>query len=203
LPNRLKDKPQDMTKDEIYEHLAKVYLGKREKHQKPKKKEKFRLSLAWNLFLTIVILSSAFYGFTAFLSKKDPSSKSQVIFTLNNSLIRLKYDLTDPYPKVKQFSIAIPAMDVAQYKKVNFSIRGTQDGSPGIVKVILRNKKNEVDYYFARDIDLKWKTFSVSLNEFEKISDWTELQDISFVLEGWNLENEKGVVLIDGVNFSS
>jgi len=203
LPNRLRNIPQDMTKDEIYEHLAKVYLGKREVQLKPKKKPHYYFPFAARLLVTILILVSAFYGFSAFYSKKETSLNNQTIFQLNTGLIRMKYDLSDPYPKVKQFSLTIPAGDLSSFSQLNFSLRGTKDGSPGIVKIVLRNQKNEMAYYFARHIDYQWKTFHVSFNDFKGISDWSNLKDVSFVLEEWNLEDEKGSILIDNVNFSS
>lgn len=203
MTHSLRNKPQDMTKDEIYEHLAKVYMGKRETQAHIKKKPSLNFSFAGRVFLTIVVLTISFYGFTAFYFRRDTNIKNQMIFNLNTSLVRVKYDLSDPYPKVKQFSLQIPPTDLSQFHKINFSIRSTKDGSPGIVKVVLRNQKNEMAYYFARDIDFRWKTFSVALVDFKGITDWSNLKDVSFVLEEWNLEDEKGVILIDNVNFSS
>ena len=60
-----------MTRDEIYEHLAKVYLGKRENVAEEKKKKAINQSwLVINAVITAVIVISTVYGFTAFLTRR-------------------------------------------------------------------------------------------------------------------------------------
>lgn len=193
-----------MTKNEIYEHLAQVYLGKREGFEEKKKKQP---PLDYNFFvhilMTIVVLASVFYGLSAFLSHKSIETQKNIIFALNNSPLRIKYNLTHPYPQVSQFSIPIPKVNAAKYQSFGFSIRGMEEGYPGIVKVILKNRKNEEAFYFIEGVKLKWRKFSIPLSEFRGISDWTSLTDVSFVFEAWNTEKKKGIVLIDEICFSS
>ena len=60
-----------MTRDEIYEHLAKVYLGKRENVSAAKKKKQANQpALVINIAITTVLVISTVYGFTAFLTDK-------------------------------------------------------------------------------------------------------------------------------------
>jgi len=60
-----------MTRDEIYDHLAKVYLGKRESVAPPVKPKKINRSLlVINIVITAVITISTVYGFTAFLTRR-------------------------------------------------------------------------------------------------------------------------------------
>ena len=68
-----------MTREEIYDHLAKVYLGKRESLSPKKRKPKAinRSLLVINIAITAVITISAVYGFTAFLTRRG-ELKSQV-----------------------------------------------------------------------------------------------------------------------------
>ena len=83
-----------------------------------------------------------------------------------------------------------------------FSIRSLEEGSPGIVKIVLKNKRNEESIHFIEGVNLRWKKVSIPLEEFETITDWTNLSDLSFVLEAWNADKKKGIVLIDDVCFS-
>ncbi len=193
-----------MTKDEIYERLAQVYLGKREEIQQSKspKKPSIDATLLLNVIAIGIVLTSVFYGLTAFLSHKNPSSQKSVIFALNNSPIRIKYDVNEPYPQVSKFSIEIPRLNAARYDNLNFSIRGIEEGFPGTVKVTLRNKKNETAHYFVSDVEFKWQKVSIPFSKFRGITDWTNLTDISFVFEAWNTDKKKGVVLIDDLCFS-
>ena len=191
-----------MTREEIYEHLAQVYLGKKNSAKK-KKKQKFDKRFFLQLTIMTIVLSSVFSGLTAFLSRKATGPENSIIFALNHSPIRIKYNLNRPFPPMTSFSIHVPAVNASKYHRINFSIRGLEEGYPGVVKIVLRNKKNETASYFVRGVKLKWQRVSILTKEFKQISDWTNLEDISFVLESWNAEKKKGIVLIDDVSFSS
>lgn len=86
---------------------------------------------------------------------------------------------------------------------MNFSIRGFAEGYPGVVKIVVKNGKNETASYFVKDVQLHWQRFSIPFEEFKQITDWTNLSEISFVFESWNVDKKKGIVLIDDVCFSS
>ncbi|MDP8266466.1 MAG: hypothetical protein P9M07_05910 [Candidatus Aceula meridiana] len=189
------------SKEEIYEHLAQVYLGKRTPEKKIVEK-RITSKAVGRIVLAFLSVGVIFYSLTAFLSHRKELLKSNVIFALNNSPIRIKYNLNSPYPQVKNFSFSIPKMNVAKYKTLNFSIRGLEEGYPGVVKVVLKNKRNEVSFTHVDGVQLKWKKFSVPLNDFRNITDWMSVTEVSFVLEAWNVVKEKGIILIDDVCFS-
>ncbi len=191
-----------MTRDEIYDHLAQVYLGKRDRVEE-KKKRQLNAWLVINIVITVVILASAFYGLTAFLTHRAEYFKNSVLFALNNGPIRVAYNLNSPFPQVKNFSLTIPKMNVSKYDKLSFSIRGLEEGFPGVVKVILKNQKNETSSFYIKDVRLKWQELNIPFDEFTQITDWTDLTEVSFVLEAWNAEKKKGVILIDNICFSS
>ena len=192
-----------MTRDEIYDHLAKVYLGKRENvlPLKATRKPVNRPLLVINIVITAVIILSTVYGFTAFLTRRG-DLKSQVFYALNNNPIRIAYDLDDPYPATKTFSITIPNKDVSKYKVLNVSLRGMDDAYPGIVKIVVGNQKNEQAIYYIQNVGSAWKKASIP---FEKLNltDWTTITDVSFVLEAWNVDFRRGTLLVDGVSFSN
>ncbi len=192
-----------MTRDEIYDHLANVYLGKREGVSSKKRKPKpiNRSLLVINIVITAVITILTVYGFTAFLTRRA-DLKSQVFYALNNDPIRIVYDLNAPYPATKIFSITIPTKDVSKYKVLNVSLRGMDRAYPGIVKVVVTNQKNEQAIYYIQNVGSAWAKASIP---FEKLNltDWTTITDVSFVLEAWNVDFRRGTVLIDGVSFSN
>jgi len=192
-----------MTRDEIYDHLAKVYLGKREGVSSKKRRLKAgnRPLLVINIVITAVITISTVYGFTAFLTRRD-ELKSRVFYALNNTPVRIVYDLNDPYPASKTFSITIPNKDVSKYRVLNVSLRGMDGAYPGIVKIVVANQKNEQAIYYIQNVMSAWQKASIP---FEKLNltDWTTITDVSFVLEAWNVDFRRGTVLIDGVSFSN
>lgn len=200
--NRSHDKEKSMTHDEIYDHLAQVYLGKR-KGPDPKKHRQLSSWLLVNVLITAVIFGGAFYGLTAFLTQRNSLWRKNVIFTLHDGLVRLSYSFEEEFSPVKSFVLSVPKMDTAKYQNLQFSVRAKDDGNPGIVKITLRNHRNETASYYIQGVDFHWQEFRIPLAEFKQITDWTNLRDISFVLESWNVEKKKGVILIDHICFSS
>ena len=190
-----------MTRDEIYDHLAQVYLGKRKGNQK--KKKHLNAWLVINIVITAIIFASIFYGLTAFFAQRGSSLSSHVIYSLHNGPLRISYNLNEPFPPIKAFSLAIPQMDLSRYNHLSFSIRA-QGGppGPGIMKILIKNQKNESAYYYVRGVDMNWQEVSVPLDKFDKITDWTSVTEVSFVLESWNVDTKEGSVLIDDISFA-
>ncbi len=78
-----------MTRDEIYDHLAQVYLGKKNKIAQ-QKKVRFNVWLVINIVITVIIFASASYGLSAFLTHRGDALQNKIIFSLNNGPIRVK-----------------------------------------------------------------------------------------------------------------
>lgn len=190
-----------MTRDEIYDHLARVYLGKRQEADLQGKR-RWNAWLLNNILIAVIIFAGAFYGLTAFLTQHS-LWQSRIIFSLHNGLARLDYDFNQDFSPVKSFSLSVPRMDASRYKNIQFTIRAKDGGTPGILKVVVVNEKGETAFYYIQGMDASWQEYSIPLDEFKQITDWTHLKDISFVLESWNAEQKKGVILIDNICFSS
>ncbi len=191
-----------MTRDEIYDHLAKVYLGKRESIVEKKKKKQLNQSwLIINGVITAAILISTVYGFTAFLTRRV-TLNNEVFYSLTNNPIHIVYDLNDPFPSTKTFSITIPKKDASKYSHLNMTIRGMKQAYPGIVKMIVGNQRNEKATYYIQNVQGSWQKVSVALDKLN-LTDWGTVTDVSFVLEAWNVDFKKGAVLIDDVSFSN
>lgn len=191
-----------MTSDEIYDHLAQVYLGKKNKAQPKVAKKQISTWLVVNILITVFIFATSFYGFTAFLTRHSDTLQNRVIFALNKGPIRLRYDLSYPHPQVKTFSIDLSEVDASKFNYLKFSTRGLE-GRPGIIRVQVSNHINETATVFVEDIGSVWVTKNVALKDFEAITDWSSIREISFILESWNTKSQKGLLLIDDVCFSS
>ena len=191
-----------MNREDIYDHLAQVYLGKR-KQADIKKKKQFNAWLVINIFITVTIFAGVFYGLTAFLTQKGSTFEKNVIYSLHQGSIRVEYNFNSQFPPVQTFSLSLSSLDASKYNKIQFALRGKEEGAPGVIKVVVRNDKGEISSYYVQGIGLGWGDYSIPLSEFKQISDWSNIIDVSFVLESWNVVNKKGVVLIDDVNFSS
>ena len=192
-----------MNRDDIYDHLAQVYLGKRKEVDHKKNKKQFNAWLVINIIIATIILGSAFYGLTAFLTQRNSSLQDNLVFALHHGPIQLEYNFKDSFHPDETFVLSLPQMDASKYKSIQFSIRAKEEGNPGIVKVVLRNRKNETASFYARAVEDSWKEFRVPLKEFRQITDWTNISDVSFVVESWNVDHSKGLILIDNVYLST
>jgi hypothetical protein len=115
----------------------------------------------------------------------------------------MPYDFRGTSVPVKSFDLSVPSIDASKYRTLKFSIRAREEGSPGVVKIVFKNRLNEEDAYYVKGVDMSWKDFEISLDELKHITDWTNLTDVSFVLESWNVEKQRGLILIDDVRFAT
>ena len=190
-----------MTRDEIYEHLAGVYLGKQKRIHRRKKKQ-FEPQLISRTIIALIIFS-CILGSSAFLIGRNDFTPSSVIYSLNHRPLRIPYDLREPYPSIYAFSVPVPRMNASKYSHVSFAVRALDSSAPGRIKVVIKNGKKESSFYFLKGVSGHWQKINIPLKEFKEISDWSNVMDVSFVFEAWNVEKPKGVVLIDDLCFSS
>ncbi|MFT5169745.1 MAG: hypothetical protein ACI9F2_001035 [Lysobacterales bacterium] len=192
-----------MTRDEIYDHLAQVYLGKGKKAEIKEKKNRFNAWLLINILITVIIFSSAFYGLTAFFTHDDTRLQNSIMYSLHHGAVTMDYRFDEGYPPVKSFSLKVPQIDTSEYSSIDFSLRAREEGSPGIVKVVMKNKRKEEASFYIQGIDLKWQSFSIGFEEFNKITDFSTITDVTFVLESWNVDKKRGLIVIEDIGFSS
>ena len=189
------------SKEEIYEHLAKVYLGKQKKSYRHKKKH-FEPQFV-NRAAAVLVIVSCILGFSAFLIKHNGFAANSVIYSLNQRPLRISYDLSEPFPQIYSFAIPVPRINISKYSSVSFAIRAIKNSAPGTIKIVIKNKKQESSFYFLKQIGGNWNKVTIPLSEFKDTSDWSNVTDVSFVFEAWNVEKPKGVVLIDDLCFTS
>ncbi len=190
-----------MNREEIYDHLAQVYLGKRKKADN-KSKQKYNAWLFINIVTALVIFASVFYGLNAFLHQRRSSLKSNIILSLHNGPVNLAYDFRNPTVPTKSFSLSTYGIDASKYNNIEFSVRAVNAMSAGIVKVEFRNTLNEKSYYYIQGVGDDWEKYKISLDKFKQITDWSNIVDVAFIVESWNVDGLKGNILIDDICFS-
>jgi len=186
-----------MTREEIYEHLAQVYLGKK---TKKKKKYNFMKVILFANLIAITLLPS-FYFISAKNTKDIQKQEQSLTLALNYYPLRVVYNFKDNAPQVENFSLHLQNVNVENYDSLVFYVRGRSRLSPRILKVSLENKKKEKSVYYLDTLEAKWQKITIPLKEFKEISDWTNINKLSFIIEAWNTDETKGSVLIDDVHF--
>jgi hypothetical protein len=192
-----------MTKEEIYEHLANVYLGK--KKSIPKKEKRLTISVLIGLNAILIL---GLFGFTVgkwdLFNKPDVTPQQSLLsLTLGNYPLRLTYNFGEDKPQIQNFSMHLPNIDLRKFDSLIFSIRSFKGKTPKLLKISLENKKRESSRVYFSDISERWQKVTIPLDRFKDITDWSAITKISFIFEAWNLDSKNGKVLIDNVTFAS
>lgn len=188
-----------MTKEEIYEHLAKVYLGKKKK--KKKQSPLLKVLIVANGLVLIIICVFVISKFHV-AGKAGSADKGNLLtLRLGNYPLRLTYNFDEKHPQVENFSMYLPNLDLRGFDALVFSIRGFDGKIPRMLKIALENKKKEKGEIYFADITARWKKVTIPLSEFKGVSDWSNMTRVAFIFEAWNLKDKEGKVLIDDVAF--
>lgn len=191
-----------MTKDEIYEHLAKVYLGKKKKKKK-RKNLRFYTLLFINV-VTLPIIIGLIVGAVNFRSSKGRvRTNNSLQLALNYYPLRINYDFQKDRPQVLDFALNLPETDVSKYSSLEFSLRGAKKSYPQRLKITLENKRKEKSSYYLSNLTTHWQKVSIPLSDFKELTDLSNLNKISFILEAWNLNNKTGSFLVEDIGFST
>ncbi|MFZ5800882.1 MAG: hypothetical protein ACOY3D_05870 [Candidatus Omnitrophota bacterium] len=190
-----------MTKDEIYEHLAKVYLGKKKKRKKDNNLRFFTL-LFINVITLPIVLALIVGAVNSSTSRSKIKSKNSLGLALNQYPLRINYDFRRDQPQIQNFSINLPEVNAQKFAYLEISLRGG-DSRPRLVKIVLENRKKEQAAYYLSGVSNRWQKMQIPLNNFGELSDLSVLTKISFVFEAWNTDNQRGGLLVDSIGFSA
>jgi hypothetical protein len=185
-----------MDKKDIYEHLAKIYLDASFKTKK-KKKPKFHPQLFRNLFLLSIVLvvGLSFALFFDFGENKPLNSEIALVLLPDAAKINFNFN-----PAKKEiYSLDLNNLNLNKFKFLNFSVKNSAYQNPIALRVEFTNIYKEKSWIYLKDISHKWRDYSLKLLEFKNISDWSEMSNLSFIVEEWNTKEKKGVVYIDNV----
>lgn len=196
-----------MENKEIYERIADTYLGKanQKKSGNGKNKKKKWIIIA-TVINAIILVTVFFFVRAALLHYKEGHGKeaSAAIYILSERYpIKLPYDLLSVYSGIKDFSFSLPVINAEKYKRLVLRVRGDKKTSfTSLLKIVLGNQRGEKDSYYLKGIHDRWEVFSIPLKEFKKISDWSNIKELSFMFEEWNVSSKTGIMYIDNISFS-
>jgi hypothetical protein len=182
-----------MDKKDIYEHLARIYL---DASSQKKKKTKAQPRLARNLAIGAAALVFALSGVVYFNYRSKPFS-SETALVLLPEAAKINFNF-DPAKKEVYF-LNLNRLDLTRYNALAFSLKNTSLQSPVTLKVEFTNIYREKSAVYLRDIPRRWGDFRLGLSQFNKISDWSRMSGLSFIVEEWHVKDKKGVVYIDNV----
>lgn len=187
---------KEMDKKDIYEHLAKIYLDASPKGNKSTTSRNNFLRLRF-LVGGIAILFFVFATF--FILRYKPKVKTEVALVINPNLVRINFHF-DPAKK-EVYSLDLDKLDLSKYRALAFEIWRSQFEDNVSLRVEVTNAFKETSEFYLKDIPHKPTFYKIPLVEFRKISDWTEMTSLAFIIEEWNTKDKRGVIFVDNVRF--
>lgn len=188
-----------MDKKDIYEHLAKIYLdttppGAGKKKQKSSGKHKAYYFFAAAPF---VVLCSAFFLHMPFRGVQPSLSTTSLI--VSSDTIKMNFNLGTA--KKQCYALDLNRINLNGYKTLVFSLRNSNYNDTLSFRVEFANAFKERAEQYVNGITNKWKEIRINLSDFKGISDWSEMNTLSFIVEEWNTRDHKGIIFIDEVRF--
>lgn len=187
-------------KKEVSDHIARTFL----ENKTDKKRDKsFFPFIVLSLGLVIGSVSV-----TSFLFKPNGRNLSilgeRLVLEKHDGPHVLNFNFSDSVSKLGRLTIDIPEINLSAYKKLRFSVRlkDADIRKLGRLKVVLMNRRKETSSLYISEVDNSWKEIVLPLSDFKNIRTWSDLAQLSFAIEEWNLYPKKGSLLIDDIEFS-
>lgn len=179
------------TKQDIYEHLAEIYLDASYKTKKNSKAHQWRVKDFFALGLAIISVPTI-YLVTAI---NKPA-------TTNSALV-----LASNVVKVQKYSINLDRRDLSRYRSLAFSVRKDGDHKKAVsLRVKLTSGQKEKSEIYLKPISYKWYDYAIDLRDFSNIADWSKMLNLSFTVEEMHPNagegtGAEGLVYLDNVRF--
>jgi len=184
-----------MDKKDIYEHLAKIYLDASAKKTEEKKgypyfKKLFFFSLAIIFALSLFLINNF---------NKDRAINSELALILQPDVAKINFNF-DPAKK-ESYSVALSKLNLTKYKTLAFSAKRIDFNDKIALRIEFNNSFKENSEFYIKEIPNKWQEYKINFVEFKNITDWSEMQALSFIVEQWNAKKSHGIILIENVRF--
>lgn len=182
-----------MDKKDIYEHLANIYLdASLKKRKRAKESHKFKapffVSLALICCLSLIILAAIY---------RKPPAPSETALVLYPDIVKINFNF---YPAKKEiYSINLNKLNLSRYRALAFSLKKNNYYDRISLRVEFANVFNEKPHVYLKDIPHKWKDYKIDFSDFKGINDWSEMSNLSFIVEEWNVKEKKDIIYIDNI----
>lgn len=184
-----------MDKKDIYEHLANIYLdassSKKRKSRNFAKLRKFYL-LGATLFGVVLVFSLLFVN-----REKNPNTETALFLTSDPAKINFHFNPA----KKEVYSITLNNLNLNSYRALGFSLKKFPYNGRVAVRIELTNAFKEKSEVYLTEIPHRWQSYKINFSQFKKISDFSQMDNLSFIVEVWNTAQDKGIVYLDNIRF--
>ena len=185
-----------MDKKDIYEHLAKIYLDAAVK-KKDKKKTHPQFFRALFSIGILFVFGVGLILFSALPKHKPLNSEVELVLTPYPLKINFNFDPV----KKEIYTLYLNALNLNSYKTLGFAVKKANFKNVLSLRVEFSNSFREKSEIYVKNVPNKWQDYKINFSDFKSISEWSEMQSLSFTVEEWNTKDKKGVVYIDNVRF--
>ncbi|MDP8233584.1 MAG: glucan biosynthesis protein [Candidatus Saelkia tenebricola] len=157
-------------------------------------------------------LKGAFYNELDIISQGAWEDKSRenpffrAIFTtqernLNFHVLQLSYDIS--FGGYGGYYLKLPKQDLSEVGELSFYVKGdSEEGFTESFKIEFKNPDSqEIGQYVVAGVTDEWQRVTIDLNEVEKISDWSSIDEIVIVLDKSVITEKQGRLYFDGFSY--
>ncbi|MFH1397500.1 MAG: hypothetical protein ABIH27_02990 [Candidatus Omnitrophota bacterium] len=185
-----------MEKTDIYDHLAHIYLDTPIRKKNQVKNHPAQVSKKY-LYISFAIIAGL-----SILLILSIQVKRKPLITWNSSVLQpdaVKINYHFDTGKKEVYSLNLNKMDLSKFKSLVFLLKKANNRDSISVRVEFSNGYKEKGEIYIKDPPKDWKMYRLDLADFSGITDWTEMQDLSFIVEEWNAQDKDGAIYIEGV----
>jgi hypothetical protein len=185
-----------MDKKDIYEHLAKIYL---DASSKRKKKEKVSPRFLNNLYFISVVFIVILSIVLPPLFKKSKIFNTEIALVLVADAAKINFNFNPA--KKETYSLNLNKLNLKRFKALGFAVKKANYNDIISLRVEFVNAFKEKSEAYFKNIPSKWQDYKIDLADFKTINDWSQIVNLSFIVEEWNTREKAGVVYLDNVRF--
>ena len=186
-----------MNKKEIYEHLANIYLDASSKSSKKKKRFNSYPKAIQGMILTGAVLVLGLGSFTTYSRIFHRAPTGQIALFLHQDTAKINFNF-DPAKK-EIFSLNLKQLNLSKYKTLGFSVKKTNPHEIISLRIEFTNRFNEKSEVYIKDISSKWMDKKIDFKNFAKMNDWTQMKELAFSIEEWNVREKSGIIYLDNI----
>jgi len=182
-----------VVKKESLEKIAETFWGRPEK----KKRKNFKV------FFLIIFIFLCIIGYLLLPHpplKLKPETKI-LTFDLGREIIRINYNFSDTDLKTEKYTLDLGNLNLNEFKRLELSCRKAKSKGEVSLKLELENSLKEKSHFYLSGIKNRWQNLGIDLSEFKEIKDWSNIKNLSFIIEEWNTQEKTDTVYIDEIRF--
>jgi len=163
-----------MKKKDLYEHLANIYLDA----SSQKKKIRVHPQVSRGIFFVSIAIIGAAFAFSYLNRNRGLNSDTALVLCFEP--VKINFNL-DPAKK-EIYSVNLNKLNLSKFKTLAFSVKKTNYHDDLSLRIEFTNIFKERSDLYIEHIPHKWQDYKINLSEFKKISTWSMMSSLSFIV---------------------